>query len=702
MRRTIFTLKSLLLLCLLTFATGTAWAQNVIFEETFANCAGMGGNDGKFSGISGQKEISDELTDNPGWTVEKANAASACVSVGQSKNAGSVTTPALTKLNGNATLTFKAAAWAKDATTLTLEIVGGGTLDQETVTLEKGKFSDYTVTISGGTAATQITFKGTSKGNRFFLDDVKVVGTGSVTPSKKDAGLAWSQTSFSLEQGEAFTAPTFTQATTATVTFTSDNEAVATVDANGVISLAGGEGKATITATAEANDDFEAGTASVTITVYKKNAGLAWSETSISIEDGVDVFTAPTFTKATTATVTFASDNEAVATVDAEGHIALAGAQGTAKITATAEANDAFEAGTASVTITVFTNNVYKKVSTLTSGAQYLLVAQRDEATYYANPLSADKTYGYLSTGEITGTVDEIKVKSTYDDAFTFESMDGGYSIKDALGRYYIQQGTYKSFNTADTPAAWTVEPQENGTFKIAQNGYFMQFGQGTFTTFGVYTDAQKNAVMPLLYAHVVTIPAIATAEGYATYYTDKAFIMPEGLEGTTISYDAAANSLKMDWQYKAGTTVPAGTALLVKGTKGQSYDALVVSSDAKAPADNVLFGATKATTPEEAGKYYELTYSKEGDKAVLGFFYENENGDAFESAAGKAYLRLPEGVSAAAAKGFALEGNVTGIEGVTNATATTPAAIYSLDGRRLTAPVKGINIIGGKKVLVK
>lgn len=38
MRRTIFTLKSLLLLCLLTFATGTAWAQNVIFEETFDKC----------------------------------------------------------------------------------------------------------------------------------------------------------------------------------------------------------------------------------------------------------------------------------------------------------------------------------------------------------------------------------------------------------------------------------------------------------------------------------------------------------------------------------------------------------------------------------------------------------------------------------------------------------------------------------------
>lgn len=581
------------------------------------NVDGTGGNDDLWKGTAAGKATDASLFDNSGWTIENAYGGNQCIRLSTTKKLGSATTPEL-NLSGDATLTFRAGAWnAKNEKTTINVTIEGGTLDQTSVELTKGAFTEYTLHITGGTAGAKITFAASdASNNRFFLDDVKVVGTGTVTPSKKNADLAWSEENISIEQGEAFTAPAFTKATTATVTFASDNEAVATVDANGKISLAGGEGKATITATAEAND--------------------------------------------------------------------------------------AFEAGTASVTITVFTNNVYKKVTTVTSGAQYLLVAQRDEATYYAYPITADYTYGYLKTGKIDGTVDEIKVKSTYNDAFTFESMDGGYSIKDALGRYYIQQGTYKSFNTAETPAAWTVEPQEDGTFKIAQNGYYMQFGQGTYTSFGVYTDAQDNTVLPLLYAHVVTIPAIATAEGYATYYTDKAFIMPEGLEGTTISYDAAANSLKMEWQYKAGTTVPAGTALLVKGTKGQSYDALVVSSDAKAPADNVLYGATKATTPEEAGKYYELTYSKEGDKAVLGFFYENENGDAFESAAGKAYLRLPEGVSAAAAKGFALDGNVTGIEGVTNATATTPAAIYSLDGRRLTAPVKGINIIGGKKVLVK
>ncbi|MFM9797388.1 hypothetical protein, partial [Streptomyces turgidiscabies] len=50
----------------------------------------------------------------------------------------------------------------------------------------------------------------------------------------------------------------------------------------------------------------------------KQSAKLAFSETTIDHEVGTE-FTAPTFTKETTAAVTFVSDNEAVATVNAEG-----------------------------------------------------------------------------------------------------------------------------------------------------------------------------------------------------------------------------------------------------------------------------------------------------------------------------------------------------------------------------------------------
>lgn len=235
----------------------------------------------------------------------------------------------------------------------------------------------------------------------------------------------------------------------------------------------------------------------------KLNAGLEFSPSNISLKVG-EAFAAPTFTKATTADVKFTSDNEAVATVDAKGVITLAGELGTANIKATSEENSEYYAGTATCQIKVYDVNTYKK-ATAVSSDNFLLVAQRDDKTYYAYPLDETKNYGYLYTGSVTGTVDEIEVDKSYNDEFTFTAVDDGYTIQDSYGRYLYQSGTYKSFNVSETNDGyvWTVEPQTDGTFKISMNGYFMQYGEGTHITFGVYNSAQDNAVLPMLYAKV-------------------------------------------------------------------------------------------------------------------------------------------------------------------------------------------------------
>ena len=235
----------------------------------------------------------------------------------------------------------------------------------------------------------------------------------------------------------------------------------------------------------------------------KLNAGLEFSPSNISLKVG-EAFTAPTFTKATTADVKFTSDNEAVATVDANGVITLAGELGTANIKATSEENSEYYAGTATCQIKVYDVNTYKK-ATAVSSDNFLLVAQRDDKTYYAYPLDETKPFGYLYTGSATGYVDQIEVDKTYNDEFTFTAVDGGYTIQDSYGRYLYQSETYKSFNVSETNNGyvWTVEPQTDGTFKISMNGYFMQYGEGTHTTFGVYDSAQVNAVLPMLYAKV-------------------------------------------------------------------------------------------------------------------------------------------------------------------------------------------------------
>lgn len=245
--------------------------------------------------------------------------------------------------------------------------------------------------------------------------------------------------------------------------------------------------------------------ASVTITgdaagKTKQPANLAFSEATIDHEVGTE-FTAPTFTKETTAAVTFVSDNEAVATVNAEGVIALGGEEGKAVITASSEENDTYSAGKATCTVYVWHYNVYKKATAVESGKQYLIVAQRDGKTYYAAPVKESYNYGYLSTFNVEGTVDELKIKSSYDDSFTFTTLDDGFSIKDCYGRYLYMDTKHNSFQfDKEKSEAWTVEADENGTFSITNNGKFIQFGSGTYTSFGAYDKLQDNAVLPMLF----------------------------------------------------------------------------------------------------------------------------------------------------------------------------------------------------------
>jgi hypothetical protein len=235
----------------------------------------------------------------------------------------------------------------------------------------------------------------------------------------------------------------------------------------------------------------------------KKSAGLKFSETTIDYELGT-TFTAPTFTKTTTAAVKFVSDNEEVATVNAEGVIAATGKEGKAVITATSEENDEFNAGNATCTVYAYRMNVYKKATAVEAGKQYLIVAQRDNKTYYAAPVkyNAEKPYGYLNSFAVDGIVDELKIKSSYNDAFTFEGVEGGYAIKDANGHYlYMDENVkHNTFQLGDEAKAWTVEPAENGTFTITNNGKFIQYGNGTYTTFGAWKEAQDKAVKPMLF----------------------------------------------------------------------------------------------------------------------------------------------------------------------------------------------------------
>ena len=234
----------------------------------------------------------------------------------------------------------------------------------------------------------------------------------------------------------------------------------------------------------------------------KKNAALAFSEEKVNHEVGT-TFTAPTFSKATTAAVKFSSDNEAVATVNAEGVIALGTEEGKAVITAEAAENDTYAAGKATCTIYVWHYVTYKKATAIESGKKYLIVAQRDGNTYYAMPQKETANFGYLNTQMKEGTLDELKIESSYDDNFVFAKYEDGYSIQDCYGRYLYMDDEHAAFQLGKEPVAWELEASDNGTFSLTNNGKFIQFGQGTFKSFGAYAIMQDITVLPMLFKMV-------------------------------------------------------------------------------------------------------------------------------------------------------------------------------------------------------
>lgn len=144
---------------------------STLLYESFDECDGTGGNDGIWSGRS--IGAGTPTYDNKGWTSTqgKVYASSACVRVGTSSVNGDITTPSFT-VNGKAVLSFKAGAWnaSGDGATLNLS-VSNGTISPSSVTMKKGEWTDYNVTITAN-GNVKATFKASKL--RFFLDEVKV------------------------------------------------------------------------------------------------------------------------------------------------------------------------------------------------------------------------------------------------------------------------------------------------------------------------------------------------------------------------------------------------------------------------------------------------------------------------------------------------------------------------------------------------
>lgn len=168
------------------------------------------------------------------------------------------------------------------------------------------------------------------------------------------------------------------------IVYTSDNEALAYVDASGVVWLDDKlAGTATITAYFYGNEKYEACQASYKINVIKKepkDAGIAFEETMLMIDLAKKTMTAEElgFKNPNNLAVTYSSNKTDVAEVDAEGNVTLKKA-GRVNIDVTFAGNDEYKAATASCTLIV---NDYRNTPELAFDQEEYTANMREGNTF--------------------------------------------------------------------------------------------------------------------------------------------------------------------------------------------------------------------------------------------------------------------------------------------------------------------------------
>ena len=400
--------------------------------------------------------------------------------------------------------------------------------------------------------------------------------------------------------------------------------------------------------------------------------------------------------------VTYTSSDENVATIDEDGNITLVAA-GETTITATSDETSEFKAGEASYVLVVEGEPVpaeevqYQLVTStddITSG-KYLIVYAPEDGEAVAFDGSLAKLDAASNTQAVTIENDVI----TTDQAIYFNIDVENGTLQSASG-FYIGQTTYANgLKQSEDATAYT------NTFAIDEDGYaVISVATGEDAVTLRYNKASdqlrfryyKSGQQPIYLFKAVdqvegeTVPVkISSAEWATLYYSDKAFEIPEGVTAKIVV--AIDDNDVIDFEDLNGI-IPAGTAVVLNGPQG-TYDFKVVNDETVAPANNLLRG-------------FDAPHFVKND--IVGFYWGEENGEAFESGEHKAYLAIPAGASNAKFFVLGTAGDLVSedggfVDGINEVTASDSKNEYfNLNGTRVNSLRKGIYIVGGKKVVIK
>ncbi|MCR4995556.1 MAG: hypothetical protein K6A32_09345 [Bacteroidales bacterium] len=178
----------------------------------------------------------------------------------------------------------------------------------------------------------------------------------------------------------------------------------------------------------------------------------------------------------------------------------------------------------------------------------------------------------------------------------------------------------------------------------------------------------------------------------YSTFYSEmNKYQLPEGVEAYVGTVEG--NTLALTLIAEAGQVIPAHNAVILKSATA-IYSMYASTDDAVTlTATNDLCGVATATDISSSDYSRKVLYTLAAENSTVGFYKYVGN----TLGANKAFLPRE---TEADVKGYVLSTGVeTGIGQCT--TRQGDNVLFDLSGRRRAAPMKGVMIVNGKKVLV-
>lgn len=209
-----------------------------------------------------------------------------------------------------------------------------------------------------------------------------------------------------------------------------------------------------------------------------------------------------------------------------------------------------------------------------------------------------------------------------------------------------------------------------------------------------------RESIQQVINVHLGYTPTIATMavkEGrqYGTFYAPFDVTLPSGVKAYTCeAMEANGYTLKLT---PVDGTIAAKTAIIVEASEAVSQKFYNFDEDLKVEngSTGYLYGVAEGGKTSAPLDSYVLQTQNGSQKFYL---VTVENGD-LKVEANRCYLQVP--ADKAGVKAISFPGDATAIDGI-NALVSGKTEIYDLQGRRLPALQKGINVVNGRKVMVK